>query len=117
MWLNVAGGKNESKHSTLFCGLIRTSQLPTVKMLHPLVRDVGGGVSDQRRPDLPKYSADAVEAAEFIKTPFSSALLKLLSSASAASSTKTSSISSSLDSSMLQYCMYRRLQNPSLTSS
>ena len=86
MWLNVAGGKNESKHSTLFCGLIRTSQLPTVKMLHPLVRDVGGGVSDQRRPDLPKYSADAVEAAESIKTPFSSALLELLSSASAASS-------------------------------
>ena len=71
-------------------------------MLLPLVQDVGGGVSDQRRPDLPKYSADAVETAEFIKTSFSSALLELLSSVSAASSIKISSTSSSLDSAKLQ---------------
>ena len=115
MWFNIAGGKNESKHSTLFCGLIRTPQLPTVKMLQPIVRDVGGGVSDQRRPDLPKYSAYAVEAAEFIKTSFSSALLELLSSASAASSTKYLLFRHHLI--LLCYSMYRRLQNPPLTSS
>ena len=57
-------------------------------MLLPLVRDVGGGVSDQRQPDLPKYSADAVETTEDIKSSFSSALLELLSSVSAASPIK-----------------------------
>ena len=81
-------------------------------MLLPLVRDVGGGVFDQRRPDLPKYSADAVETAKFIKTSFSSALLELLLSVSAASLIKISSTLSLVDS--VSYSYYRRLQIPPL---
>ena len=71
-------------------------------MLLPLVQDVGGGVFDQRRHDLPKYLADDLETTEFIKTSFSSALLELLLSVSAASSIKISFTSSSLDSAKLQ---------------
>ena len=62
------------------------------------VRDRNGELSDQRRSDVPKYSGEPVETAEFIKTSLFSSLLEQLSSASASFSFKLSPTSSRLDS-------------------
>ena len=70
-------------------------------MLLPLVRDVGDGFADHRRPDSPMYSVDAVEIVKLTTTSVSFELLELLSSVSSASSVKKLSISSLLDSDKL----------------